>query len=116
MDNISKHIGKTIREYRKSQGLSQEKLAERVGTKHTDIGKLERGERNVTLRTLERVAQSLGIEVYQLFEDEKRSKLTRKEYLMDKINQTLSNVSDNDLEKLLSVLDILYDDKWQKTD
>ena len=52
MDSISQHIGMIIREIRKSQGLSQEQLAERVGTKHTDIGKLERGERNVTLKTL----------------------------------------------------------------
>lgn len=108
MENILKHVGKKIREVRKMQGLSQEQLAEMVGTKHTDIGKLERGERNVTLKTLEKVSSTLGIEVYQLFEYEISSKLPQKDLLMNKINIMISELPTSDLEKILEILNIIY--------
>jgi transcriptional regulator with XRE-family HTH domain len=52
-----------IRNYRKIKGLSQEGLADRCGLHRTYIGSVERGERNVTLSTLEVVAAALGVSV-----------------------------------------------------
>ena len=54
-----RRIGEIIREIRKKKGLSQEELAEAVGTKHSEIGRLERGERNITVRNLEKIAHAL---------------------------------------------------------
>lgn len=108
MESVLVHVGKMVRETRKSLGLSQEQLAEKVGTKHTDIGKLERGERNVTLKTLEKVANTLGIEVYQLFEYEIQSKLSQKEFLLSKISNTIAELPESDLEKILAILNIVY--------
>ncbi|ATF13600.1 XRE family transcriptional regulator [Brevibacillus brevis X23] len=110
MELVLQHIGKMIREIRKAQGLSQEQLAEKVGTKHTDIGKLERGERNVTLKTLEKVASSLEIEVYKLFEYDIQEKSTEKEYLINRINQSLIDMPESDLRKVLSILNIIYNE------
>ncbi|WP_064199067.1 helix-turn-helix domain-containing protein [Brevibacillus brevis] len=107
---LVQHIGKVIREIRKAQGLSQEQLAERVGTKHTDIGKLERGERNVTLKTLEKVASSLEIEVYKLFEYDIQEKSSEKEYLINRITQSLIDMPESDLRKVLTILNIIYNE------
>lgn len=54
-------VGKNIRKIRTSQGLSQEKLADMCGLHRTYIGGIERGERNITVNTLQTVAESLGV-------------------------------------------------------
>lgn len=43
-----------VQKYRISQGLSQEKLAERAGVHRTYIGMIERAEKNITLRNMEK--------------------------------------------------------------
>jgi transcriptional regulator with XRE-family HTH domain len=48
--------------HRKALGLSQEAFAERFKVHRTYMGGLERGERNLTLRAVERMAARLGIE------------------------------------------------------
>ena len=53
-------IGEAIRAARKERGLSQEALADAAGIDRSHMGKIERGERNVTLLNLLRVAQALG--------------------------------------------------------
>ncbi|MGG4105125.1 helix-turn-helix transcriptional regulator [Paenibacillus lautus] len=108
MDNLFKNVGNKIRDIRKSKGLSQEQLAEMVGTKHTDIGKLERGERNVTLKTLDKISNTLEIEMYQLFQYEIESKFSRKEFLKNEISNIVAELSESDLEKIISILNIVY--------
>ena len=68
MSNIAKVIGQRIRNHRTSAGLSQEKLAELSGCHPTYIGQLERGEKNATLESIERIAAALGISLSKLFE------------------------------------------------
>ena len=68
MSDISKILGKRIRSYRAQAGLSQEKLAEAAGCHHTYIGQLERGEKNATVESIERVATALNIPLSKLFE------------------------------------------------
>ena len=68
MSEISKLIGQRIRNYRTQQGLSQEKLAEMAGCHPTYIGQLERGEKNATLESIEKIASALNISLSQLFE------------------------------------------------
>lgn len=58
--NVNKALGSTIRELRKSQGLSQEKLAEKAGLHRTYIGALERGEKSPTIDTLTKVVLALN--------------------------------------------------------
>lgn len=53
-------FGKNIRLRRKQMGLSQERLAEMSGLHRTYIGAVERCERNITLRSAERIADALG--------------------------------------------------------
>lgn len=63
-----------VREIRISLGLSQEKLAEMAGLHRTYIGAVERCEKNITLRNVEKLAAVLGVSVITLFlEDLKKS-------------------------------------------
>ena len=69
MSDISKVIGDRIRVYRTKTGLNQESLAEKAGLHNTYIGQLERGEKNATLESIEKVARALGVSFEVLFEN-----------------------------------------------
>lgn len=51
-----------VRARRLALGLSQEQLAERAGVHRTYVGMLERGEKNVTIYNIERIANALAVE------------------------------------------------------
>jgi transcriptional regulator with XRE-family HTH domain len=59
-------LAANIRAYRQTHDLSQEEFADICGLHRTYIGSVERGERNVTLSTLEVLASVLGVSVPQL--------------------------------------------------
>ena len=68
MSEIAKFVGQRIRNHRIRLELSQEKLAELSGVHPTYIGQLERGEKNATLESIEKIARALNISLSQLFE------------------------------------------------
>ncbi len=68
MSDLAKMIGQRIRNYRLQQHLSQEKLAELSGCHPTYIGQIERGEKNATLESIEKITSALKIPMSQLFE------------------------------------------------
>lgn len=59
-------LAENIKDFRKRMGLSQESLAEKCNLHRTYIGSVERGERNVTLSTLEVIAKTLEVSVVDL--------------------------------------------------
>lgn len=63
---ITKILAKNIRSYRREKNLSQEELADICNLHRTYVGAVERGERNVTLSTLEAFSNALGISVPKL--------------------------------------------------
>ena len=67
MSDIAKIIGQRIRNYRTQKGLSQEKLAELAGCHPTYIGQLERGDKNATLESVEKIASAMDISLSELF-------------------------------------------------
>lgn len=58
--DILKRIGSNIRKLREAQGLTQEKLSEISGVDRSFLGKVERGERNISVLTLCEIAKALG--------------------------------------------------------
>lgn len=55
-------VGRNLRALRRQRGLSQEQFADVLGVHRTYMGGVERGERNLTLRTVERLAEHLGVD------------------------------------------------------
>ena len=62
-----KTIGEAIKHWRKGRGLSQRNLAERTGLHYVHVGRLERGQGNPTLSTLETLAKVLGKRMADFF-------------------------------------------------
>jgi transcriptional regulator with XRE-family HTH domain len=63
---LQKTLGRNVRAVRVERGLSQEDFADMVGVHRTYMGGVERGERNLTLRSVERLAQQLGVDPLEL--------------------------------------------------
>lgn len=62
-------FGQRVRLLRRQAGLSQEGLAEAAGLHRTYVSSIERGQRNVGLDNIIRLARALGVEPRSLFED-----------------------------------------------
>jgi transcriptional regulator with XRE-family HTH domain len=59
-------LGRRLREIRMERDLSQEKLAEKLGFHRTYVGSIERGERNLSMQSLEELAELLGVRALDL--------------------------------------------------
>ena len=68
-DLLQRKTGDAIRRARTDLGLSQEAFADKVGMHRTYYGAIERGERNLTLVSLNRIAEGLGVKLSKLFLD-----------------------------------------------
>ena len=62
-------FGINMRRHRETLKLSQEDLAEKAGLHRTYIGSVERGERNVSIDNMERLAGGVGCTIQQLLDD-----------------------------------------------
>ena len=59
-------MGANLRLYRRRRNLSQEEFAQKLGVHRTYLGGVERGERNLTLRSVERLAAAIGVKPIDL--------------------------------------------------
>ncbi|MFH0936943.1 MAG: helix-turn-helix transcriptional regulator [Candidatus Daviesbacteria bacterium] len=62
-----KQFGKKLRELRTKAGLSQEELGFRAGIHRTYVGAIERGEQNISVDNIHKLAKALKIPVSELF-------------------------------------------------
>lgn len=67
MADIKTRFGANVRKLRQAKGLSQEAFADICGLHRTYIGAIERGERNVSLGNIEKIAKALGVSISSLF-------------------------------------------------
>jgi transcriptional regulator with XRE-family HTH domain len=70
--DLQQIVGENLRIYRQREGLSQEAFAEVLGVHRTYMGGIERGERNLTLRSVERLADALDIPAIDLLASPRR--------------------------------------------
>jgi transcriptional regulator with XRE-family HTH domain len=100
-------IGKNIRKYRESRGLTREQLAEAVSLDTGYLGMCERGERQLGLsKTLEIIA-FFNIDPNDIFPcKEEAPTLHHKEYIKQ-INARLESMSDNELSAVARIIDVI---------
>ena len=66
-ETLARRFGELVRRLRQERGYSQEEFSFRVGLHQTYISSVERGERNVTIQTADRIAKALGTKLSDLF-------------------------------------------------
>ncbi|HSS34282.1 MAG TPA: helix-turn-helix transcriptional regulator [Solirubrobacterales bacterium] len=69
--DLQRIVGQNLRTYRQARGLSQADFATALGLHRTYVGGLERGERNLTLKNVEKIAGKLDVEPLSLLESGK---------------------------------------------
>ncbi len=69
---LQRTVGLNLRAYREDRGLSQEQFADKLGYHRTYVGGLERGERNLTLKAVERIASRLRLDPLDLLRQARR--------------------------------------------
>ena len=65
-DDLLVRFGKRVREVRRKRGLSQEALALESGLDRSYVGQVERGERNLSLKNIQKLAKALGASVAEI--------------------------------------------------
>lgn len=66
--NLLARFGSRVRRLRQEKGYSQESLAAECGLDRTYIGGIERGERNVALKNIEKISVALGVSLAELLD------------------------------------------------
>jgi transcriptional regulator with XRE-family HTH domain len=66
-NNLLTEFGAQVRKERLKQNLSQEELATKADVHRTYIGMVERAEKNITLKTIKKIADALNVEISHFF-------------------------------------------------
>jgi len=106
MGEIHKKLGRRIRELRKIKGWSQEKLASKAGLHFTYIGAIERGERNITLENIEKLAAALDVRIDDLL---KFSGNSGKETGLEDVVVFLKNKRPKDIDRIRKVIKAMFE-------
>lgn len=80
--DLQELLGARIRSLREEQNLTQDALADLCGTNQGHIGKIERGENNLTLDTLIRIADGLHVSVRDLLDFDSELVLPYNAYIL----------------------------------
>ena len=68
MNDVLIRFGQNLRKIRERVGISQEKLAELAGLHRTYVSSVERGERNISLLNIDRLAKALAVPMAKLMQ------------------------------------------------
>lgn len=99
---LAVRVGERIREIRKQENLSLEALALRCDMNPAYVGHIERGIRNPTLYTLDRICNGLGISIEDLFKD---TPVNLNTAAMRHLEHTLDELTPEQTQKLLHIVD-----------
>jgi len=98
-------LGKRVREERQKLNLTQEKLAERVEVSEAYIGQIERGERSMSLDTLVKLANQLGVTVDFLLSD---SINFNDDQFVNQLRQIMMNRSTKEKQMTLDIIKVMF--------
>lgn len=97
MSNNYLEVGKKIRLYRKAKNYTQEELGEILHIDQSYLGRIERGEINITLETLIKISEALDIKAYLLLKNEKSDWESSKTDALNNIDMLLLSLSTSEL-------------------
>lgn len=110
MDNtFRKLIGDKIKAIRKEKGLTQEKLADRAQLTYQYIGAVERGTRNISMDSLERIISALDVDFSQLLNQRNSANIPisgdkgDKEYILTLHSHLLKNRSVQEITAIYNI-------------
>ncbi|MBU0568601.1 helix-turn-helix domain-containing protein [bacterium] len=110
MSKLKKVLGTRVRQLRNQLGLTQEALSEKADLDWRSIGSVERGERNLSLDSLERVSQALGVTpAYLLETPENKKELSEKDLLFQEIVYLLNDKNNKDLKFTLDLIKRIFE-------
>jgi len=105
--DFKKKFGQRVKYYRLLSGLSQEKLAERVGISANTVSYIEHGKNSISFSKLPALCTALSIEPYQLFLNidffEKNNKIEKIDKLLKTASQKQINIIYNLVANILDV-------------
>ncbi|MUT67105.1 helix-turn-helix domain-containing protein [Paenibacillus sp. NEAU-GSW1] len=112
MDNsVLNLVGQRIRDLRKQNNLSQEQLGELAGFHFSYIGGLERGQKNITLLNLEKIAEALNVPLHEIFlynRQTNRLKSNAKDVILNEVHNKIVVMSAADLRKINRLIDEIF--------
>ena len=113
MDGLLNKFGNRVRELRKAQGLSQEELAEKANLHFTYVGAVEKGERNLSLKAIQKIAHGLGVNISELFSFYRQKKIVNEaELTKTEIMKILRNEDIDTLHFISKLLKNII--RWSK--
>ena len=74
MRTLQERLGRAVRRVRKAADYSQESFADLVGVHRTYMGAVERGEVNISLQNIERIAEALELRVSKLLQEAEKER------------------------------------------
>ncbi|AIW42386.1 helix-turn-helix domain-containing protein [Paenibacillus polymyxa] len=104
-------VGARIKMLRTQMGLSQVELAERAKSQDTYIGEIERGNRNISLKMLAKIADALEVSVDDLFmfgEIQETESILQQQQLIEIVKSKLQSRSLEDVQLVQRILDDLF--------
>ncbi len=99
-------IGSRIRQYRKSAGLTQEKLSEKIGITPKHLSKLEAGRHNPHFDTVILLAKELDVPIDAFLEDVEDNQVNT---FLQMMKSNISSMSKNQLTMLKRFIEMLKD-------
>ncbi|MNI45797.1 HTH-type transcriptional regulator SinR [compost metagenome] len=111
--NLPESVGNRIRELRKAKGWTQEQLAEAASLHYSYIGGVERGDRNISLETLEKIIAAFQVPAVEIFrfEDETDRRKALDEHMTlisDRITEEITAITRINRE-VISAMDLSND-------
>lgn len=104
MVTTGQKLGARIRMLRERLSMTQEQLAERAQTSNQYVSSLERGLQNITLETLERIANALKVDLVSLFSfDSKNDKISKQA-----IKKLIDDLGEESFQKVGGIISLLF--------
>lgn len=76
-EKVKEHVGRRVAELREKMGLTQANVAETIGTTVPNLQRIEYGTQNVTIETLTKLANAIGVKVAAFFAEIEGPKVRR---------------------------------------